>query len=152
MLTGARPGGGPRMWVRDLEAGPPRPVTPEGVAAGKLSPDGKLVAAAVMKTDQWALYPVDGGDPRPIASPLQGDVLGFDDKGLGLNVSTGGLNRRIERLDLSTGRRSFVREIAPADPTGVAEISSIQLTPDGKSYCYSFMRALSRLYAVDGLR
>ncbi|HTR02971.1 MAG TPA: protein kinase [Thermoanaerobaculia bacterium] len=152
LLTGARPGGGPRMWVRDLEAGPPRPVTPEGVAAGKLSPDGKLVAAAVMKTDQWALYPVDGGDPRPIASPLQGDVLGFDDKGLGLNVSTGGLNRRIERLDLSTGRRSFVREIAPADPTGVAEISSIQLTPDGKSYCYSFMRALSRLYAVDGLR
>jgi len=154
LLTGENPGRSPRMWVRDLEAGNPRPVTPEGVAAGHLSPDGKLVAAADSKTGQWALYPVDGGDPRPIAGlpPGEVDVLGFDDTGRYLNVSSGDLRTRVERFEIATGKRTFFREITPADPTGIASISSLQMTPDGKAYCYSFMRALARLYVVDGLR
>jgi hypothetical protein len=39
-----------------------------------------------------------------------------------------------------------------ADPTGADSIANVQLTPDGKSYCYNFMRALSRLYLVENLR
>ncbi len=154
LLTGASSGRGPRMWVRDLEAGPPRPVTPEGVAAGQISPDGKLVAAADMKTEKWTLYPVEGGgDPRPISGTRPGEeVIGFDEKSQSLNVRSGDLQVRIERLDLSTGKRTIIREVAPADPTGVARISALQLTPDGRAYCYSFMRSLSRLYMVDGLR
>lgn len=42
--------------------------------------------------------------------------------------------------------------MTPFDPTGVDSISSFQLTPDGRSYCYSFMRSLSRLYVIEGLR
>ena len=153
LLAGSNPGRPPRMWVRDLETGPPKPITPEGIAAGKISPDGKLVAAANMKTEDWALYPVDGGEARPIAGARPGDeVLGFDDKGQSLNVYSGGLKLRVERLDLATGKRTFVREVTPADPTGVTRISSLQMTPDGRAYCYSFMRSLSRLYMVDGLR
>jgi hypothetical protein len=153
LLMGTSPGRGPRMWMRDLEAGPPRPVTPEGVAAGQISPDGKLVAAADMKTERWALYPVDGGEPRVLSGtrPGQDEVIGFDDKGQGLNVRSGARQIRIERLDLATGKRTFVRDVAPADPTGVSRISALQLTPDGRAYCYSFMRSLSRLYMVDGL-
>ena len=56
------------------------------------------------------------------------------------------------KLDLATGKRTLVREVTPADPTGVTRISTLQLTPDGRAYCYSFMRSLSRLYMVDGLR
>ena len=154
LLTGAAPGRGWRMWVRDLQTGPPKPITPEGVASGKLSPDGKLVAAANMKTNDWALYPADGGtDPRPIRGTHPGEeVLGFDDKGQGLNVYTGDLKLRVERVDLTSGARTFVREVTPSDPTGVARISALQMTPDGGAYCYSFMRSLSRLYMVDGLR
>ena len=155
LLTGASPGRVRRMWVRDLESGAPRPVTPEGVASGQISPDGKLVAAANMKTEAWALYPLDGGgDPQPISGtrPGQDEVVGFDDTGKSLNVRSGDLTMRIERLDIATGKRTLVREVTPADPTGVARISTLQLTPDGRSYCYSFMRALSRLYVVEGLR
>jgi len=64
----------------------------------------------------------------------------------------GDLKVRIDRFDLKTGKRAFFREITPADPTGVGSISSVQLTPDGRSYCYSFMRSLERLYLVEGLR
>jgi hypothetical protein len=153
LLTGESAGRPVRMWVRDAEAGPPRPLTPEGVASGRPSPDGKLVAAADMKTEKWALYPVDGnGDPRPIVGMhASEEVIGFDQTGLGLNVYTKGLKLRVDRLDLATGKRSLVREIAPSDPTGVTRISTLQMTPDGRAYCYSFMTALSRLYMVDGL-
>ncbi len=155
LLAGSNPGRESRMWVRDLEAGPPRPVTPEGVASGRVSPDGRLVAAADMKTRKWALYPVDGGEARPLAWVQPGEeVLGFDESGTNLNVYSGfgGLKLRMERLDLLTGKRTFLREVAPADSTGVQRIAALQLTPDGKSYCYSFMRALSRLYVIDGLK
>ncbi len=154
LLAGRVPAHPPRMWVRNLEAGPPRPVTPEGVASGSVSPDGKLVAAADMKAERWALYPVDGGaDPRPISGTRPGEeIIGFDDKGQSLNIRSGDLNMRIERLDLTSGQRTLIREVTPADPTGVARIVTLQLTPDGRAYCYSFMRSLSRLYMVDGLR
>jgi hypothetical protein len=107
-----------------------------------------------MKTERWALYPVDGGgDPRPISGTRPGEeIIGFDDKGQSLNIRSGDLNMRIERLDLTSGKRTLVREVTPADPTGVARIVTLQLTPDGRAYCYSFMRSLSRLYMVDGLR
>lgn len=77
---------------------------------------------------------------------------GWDDKGEGLYLASGDLKMRYDRLDLATGKRTFVREITPADPTGVASLADVRLTPDGKAYCYSFMRALSRLYVIDGLR
>ena len=59
---------------------------------------------------------------------------------------------RIERLDLASGNRSFWKEIVLSDPTGLDHIRGVQLTPDGACYCYTFMRSLSRLYAVEGLR
>ena len=91
--------------------------------------------------------------PGPFPARGRGEeVIGFDEKGQSLNVYSGDLKLRIERLDLATGKRTFVREVTPADPTGVARISTLQLTPDGRAYCYSFMRSLSRLYMVDGLR
>jgi eukaryotic-like serine/threonine-protein kinase len=154
LLVAARtPGHGPRMYVRDLTGGPARPFTPEGVAAGRVSPDGRLVAAADMKTEKWALYPVEGGEPRPLPDIREGEsVYGFDENGENLYLVSGGLTYHVERLKLATGKRSPFRDVTPADPTGVARISAFQLTPDGKSYCYSFMRALSRLYVIEGLR
>jgi predicted Ser/Thr protein kinase len=154
LLTGETAGRPGRMWVRDLDAGPAKAITPEGVMSGKVSPDGGLVAAANMKSGAWALYPADGGgDPRPVSGTRpEEEVLGFDEKGLGLNVYSGDLKLRVERLDLATGKRTFVRDVAPSDPTGVTRISTFQMTPDGRAYCYSFMRSLSRLYMVDGLR
>jgi predicted Ser/Thr protein kinase len=155
LLAARTPGHGPRMYVRDLSAGPARPFTPEGVAAGKVSPDGRLVAAADMKTQKWALYPVDGagGAPRSLPDIREGEsVYGFDEKGENLYLVSGSLTYHVDRLELATGKRSPFRDVTPADPTGVAQISAFQLTPDGKSYCYSFMRGLSRLYVIEGLR
>jgi hypothetical protein len=143
----------PRLYVRDLSGGTLRPVTPEGTVGAQLSPDGKVVVALDNKSGKWALYPLDGGEPRPLPGVRPDEVInGFDANGESVYLVSGNLPLRIDRLDLATGKRSFFKEITPADPTGVASIASLQLTPDGKTYCYSFMRSLSRLYVVEGLR
>jgi Tol biopolymer transport system component len=153
ILEAAAPGRPPRVYVRDLDGGPPRPVTPEGTAGGRLSPDGKLVAAFEMKSGKLALYPIDGGEPRPVPG-VQPDefVIRFDASGASLFLASRSLPLRIDRLDLASGKRSAWKQIGLADPTGAESIHNVQLTPDGKGYCYSFVRNLSRLYAVDGLR
>jgi hypothetical protein len=57
---------------------------------------------------------------------------------------------------MASGRRELWKELGPADPTGLANNSGIAnnvlLTPDGKVYSYSFMRDLSALYVVEGLK
>jgi hypothetical protein len=40
----------------------------------------------------------------------------------------------------------------PADPAGVVETLGIVPTPDGRFYAYSYLRLLTELYLVEGLR
>ena len=44
-----------------------------------------------------------------------------------------------------------VEELVPADPAGIRAIDQALISPDGKHYVYSFQRALSDLYLVEGL-
>ena len=65
----------------------------------------------------------------------------------------GELPIKIYRLDVETGRREFWKELLPADMTGVVpSFPQIKITPDGKSYAYSYYRNLSQLYLVEGLK
>jgi hypothetical protein len=57
---------------------------------------------------------------------------------------------RLEGLDLASGRRVLVREVAPADRTGVFRSTGAALTDDTKSYAYSYDRMRSQLFVVDG--
>ena len=63
-----------------------------------------------------------------------------------------GVPAKIFRYDIASGRREPWREIAVTDPTGVMQFNRIVLTPDGKSYAYTFFRSLARLYVVQGLK
>ena len=64
LVAAATPGHGLRMYVRDLEQGPPRPMTPEGTGAARLSRDGTRVVVGDLKTLKWTMYPVDEGSPH----------------------------------------------------------------------------------------
>ena len=143
IVEASAPGRPSRAYVRDLDGGPPRPVTPEATTGARVSPDGKLVAAVDTKSGRWALYPVEGGEARPVPQIQPGEsVIRFDAGGTSLFLASQGLPLRIDRLELASGKRIAWKEIVLADPTGADSITSVQLTPDGKSYCYSFMRAL----------
>jgi hypothetical protein len=59
---------------------------------------------------------------------------------------------RISLLDLSSGRRTFWKELKPFDAAGSSMILNVVMTPDGKSYAYSYGQMLSDLYLVEGLK
>jgi hypothetical protein len=73
-------------------------------------------------------------------------------RGRVLLVRQGRRPARIFALDVASGERTLVREIAPRDMVGVDAVGDIRLTPDGKSYAYVYIRSLYGLYQVTGLK
>jgi hypothetical protein len=59
---------------------------------------------------------------------------------------------RIERLDISTGRRTLFAEIGPADQAGLFTFNPTTLSKDGAQYGYSYVKRLSTLFVVTPTR
>ena len=120
---------------------------------GLVSPDGRSLLAIDPQRHRW-LYPIGGGEPQKLNLTLNpGErIMGFfpDGKGLRVRTTTGPV--QITRVEIASGHREFVREIAPADPAGVISIPVIKFSADGKSYAYSVGRSLSDLFVVEGLK
>ncbi|HJW15043.1 MAG TPA: protein kinase [Thermoanaerobaculia bacterium] len=155
LISGNEPGHGPRLYVRDVPDGQPRAITPEGVTTSRhtVSPDGKWATAA--GTDgKTALYPVEPGEPRPIPGIAPEDQpIRWATDGRHLYVlRPGETSAQVSLLDVVTGERVLWKELRPPDPAGVLQVSPIVITPDGKSYVYSYRRSLKDLYLVTGLR
>ena len=58
---------------------------------------------------------------------------------------------RVFQLDLTSGQRKLWKEIKLDDPAGLIGTYVI-VTPDGAAYGFNYMRVLSELYVVEGLR
>jgi hypothetical protein len=78
--------------------------------------------------------------------------LRFGDDGRSLFVWKRDLPARVYRIDLETGKRELWKELMPVDPGGVERISNVVVTPDARSYAYTFSRLLSDLFVVEGLK
>jgi DNA-binding winged helix-turn-helix (wHTH) protein len=145
-----------RLFILTLPDGTPQPLAAVGVElASAASPDGRFVVARVRGTHHFRLYPVAGGEPRPIAGIAETEwPLRFNSDGTALFVSEARERPvpgvRIVRLDLTTGRKDPVVDITLPDSKGIWR--DVDVTPDGNTYIYSYMRFLSELYIIDGLR
>jgi Tol biopolymer transport system component len=146
-------GHGERTFLQSIEGGAARPLTPEGIAGGLVSPDGKYLLASDSKRERW-LYPIAGGEPQKVNLTVAPDenVMAFASDGKALLVRTRTLPVRISRVDIATGRREPWKTIAPADTAGLKSIPSLRFSADGKSYAYSTFRILSDLFVVDGMK
>ena len=142
-----------RCYVQDITGGPPRPITPEGTSDGLVSPDGEKVLVRGPE-GKYLVYPVAGGAPRPLLWLAPDDVAirWTLDGGAVLSYKAAQVPARVERVDLSTGRRALLRELAPVDRTGVVNIFYVCFSDREKSYAYSFTRILSRLAIVQGVK
>ncbi len=157
LFAGSEAGHRDRLYVQSIEGGAPRAITPEGITAAlpgfAISPDGKVVAA--IGADRKAmLYPVEGGEARPIRGLEEKEFpLRFSADGRSLYLwKRGDVPARVTRLDLESGKREAWKDLLPADPAGVERISNVLVTPDGKGYAYCYARLLSDLFVVEGLR
>ena len=63
-----------------------------------------------------------------------------------------GPTARIDALDVTTGRRTAIREITVDDPAGLLTVPALYLSGDARTYIYGSTRMLSTLYLVTGLQ
>lgn len=147
-----------RLYVCDLEGGEARAITPEGIFLPgyqgiPISPDG-LSVAALMPDGRLGIFPAEGGPGRPIPeAPAASAPIGWTANGqFLLTARLDEVPAQVFRVDVRTGRSEPWRKLVPSDPAGVLGFPSIHVTPDGSAYAYSFLRILSELYAVDGLK
>ena len=154
VFVGNEAGHGLRLYVQSIENGPARPFSPEGVdSAFVVSPNSDMVAA-LGPDRKLNIYPINGGDPRPVPGVLKGEIpTAWSADGRSLYVYLyGGLPARVVQIDIATGQRKPLKELYPADAAGIDTISGILMTPDAKSYVYAYVRTLSDLYLVEGLK
>jgi len=156
VVCGHEPGHGNRLYVVDLSNGSFRAVSPEGIGVYNwrgIAPDGR-VAVAMAADGTLTLYPIDGGDPRPVPGASRDDVpLRWSTDGRSLYVQRGlGVPAHIDLLDVATGARRPWKEVTPPDLVGILQLGPILLSGDGRAYVYSYRRLLDDLFVVRGLR
>ena len=154
VFSGNEPGHGPRFFVESPDDNKPRPISPEGIDPSvELSPKGDVVAG--LGPDGRAyLYPLAGGDPVPVRGAEPGEVpTGWTSDGHSLYMYRfGEIPVRIFELELSTGHRKLWKELVPSDSAGIDNIRRMQIADGGKAYIYGYIRTLSDLYLVEGLK
>lgn len=157
LIAATEPAHSVRLYVQPLENGDARAIAPEGCdvnQSGKsMSPDGKFIAA-IDPDGKVFLVALDGSAPRSAAGIEKGEVpTGWTADGRSFYVfRRGELPAKVFRVDIATGRRVLWKELMPSDVTGVVGVGNFVITPDGRSYAYSYSRNLSDLYVVDGVK
>src|SRR5580658_9248591 len=153
VFSANRIGHGVQCFVQDVEGGKPRPVTPEGVIFCEISPDGKLIAGNGPGGGGGSLYPIDGGQPRPILGLEAGErFVWTSDPRFLYEYQWKQSPAKVYRLNILTGQRQLFTEITPPDVAGLHNIAFIHFSADGRAYVYSYTRLLSELYLVNGLK
>jgi len=155
VFSGDEQGHGVRLYVQEIAGGEARAITSEGVSSNlfAISPDGKVVAD-VGPDGKSYLFPVEGGEPRPVLGLETGDApINWTADGRALFVyHLGEIPAKVYHMDLATGRKQFWKQLVPPDISGVTEITGIMITPDGRSYVYEYARTLSDLYLVKDVK
>ncbi|HEX9186580.1 MAG TPA: hypothetical protein VGB87_05900, partial [Vicinamibacteria bacterium] len=153
-LNAAEPGRPSRSFLVDVEAGRPRPVTPEGSLAipGTLSAQELLARAPDGKLSRHSLT---GGPSRPLGWRLPADpfleAVGPIEDGRFLVVRQGSMPARLDRVEMATGARTPWKTLGPPDATGTGHIWTVLVTPDGRGYTYTHGLFLEDLFLVEGL-
>lgn len=153
LVAGNEAGKASRCYAQDVSIGPPRPVTPEGTTDGMVSPDGQQILYAT-PDGTYFIQPKEGGSAQPVPGLTPDDqVIRWSADGHALDVFRGaGMPFRFERLDIASGRRVVLREVAPADKKGVLRGQGAALTDDYTTCVYRSFRMTSQLFVVEGAR
>ena len=144
---------GVRIYVQDIDGGSIRAISPENVGTqGLATSDSRYVVGRT--TEQVFKFAVDGSRPIPLTyldsddEPLQWSP----DGSLLFVRRAGAWPAAVDRVNTGTGDRELWKTIQPADPAGIDAVFRILITPDGKSYCHDYVRLLSELSVVEGLK
>jgi hypothetical protein len=155
LIMGEGEDGSLRTHLLDLAGGKPKPVTPDNVCV----PPGPVLRGSVLgihrEDKSMAWYPLAGGDPRPLTVrlPVESRALRVSADGQGLLFEEHAVPGQVDRLDLTTGRRTTWKTLLMEDRAGIdGGPRTPRITPDGRAYAYGYLRFWGNLYLVDGVR
>jgi len=160
VFTGFLAKGQPRGYIQELPDGTPRAITPPDVVlSGRAAVRDEHTILGSSK-DGWMLYPLEGGDPRPFSAVAPTSVpIQWSDDGKFAYVTDGAGGPpgppgvEVFRVELATGRRSLWKTFVHQDPVGLErQRNAVLIAPDGRSYCYSYLRRLGNLFVLEGLK
>jgi hypothetical protein len=149
----------PRGYLQEIPDGTPRAITPDGVFLPGKAAARDEHSILGWSGDRWVLYPIDGGNGQPLPALTARDIpIQWSDDGRFLYIverhewpPPAGF--QVFRVELATGRRVLWKTLTPSDPVGVEDMrAATVITPDARSYCYSYQRRLGDLFVVDGLK
>jgi eukaryotic-like serine/threonine-protein kinase len=156
LFTGIEQGQALRSYVQDVSTGQMRPLTEEGMMALMVSPDGKRLLTWA-PDGRYYLSPMDGTRPTVITGLGLGEVpIQWSADGRAIYVrGPDDFDVQVYRVELSDGRRKLWKEITP-DPVGLLGLEvrpgGVKITPDGKSYVYTYWGKIDQLFLVEGLK
>jgi hypothetical protein len=118
-----------------------------------VSPNGRSVVASG-EDGTPRIYAFDGGPPAELPGAAPGDraTQWSSDGRLVYLCHPSGIGIDVFQVDLTTGRRELWKHVAVADAAGIVTVPSVIPTRDGRAYAYSYVRVLSTLFEVKGLR
>ncbi len=154
LTSGIEAGHGVRDYIVDLSTGDSKPITPEGTAGVRLSPDGNN--ATVLGPDgKWGAWPLDGSAIRLIPG-LDSDyyVAGWAPDGKSVYVQSARSEQiaKIYKVDIATGKKDLWKTFGAGVGAGVTETGAPLFSPDGSAYAYVYVQILSNAYVVNGLK
>jgi Tol biopolymer transport system component len=153
VVCGNERGHASRCFVRPLDGGQLRAITPEGYDHGEISPDGREMYAG-STAGGFRMFSLDGGASRSVAGLAASDqVVRWSPDGAALWVrGDDAMPVRLERLDLTTGRRTPLLTITPASHSGLLHVEELSLAADPHAYAFLTEEQLSRVFVVQGMR
>jgi len=146
-----------RCYLWNARTNALQPVCPEGIPDDMIyvSPDRKWLLSQAPGATQFALYPINGGEPRivPGFDPKKEYTTGWrsDNESVYVMANTGAKPEfQAQSLNVFTGKRTLFTEVHPSHP--VDEVEYLRITPDGRSYAYNYNIRLTDLYVASGLK
>ena len=152
LICGNEAGKASRCYEQEVPGGVPKPVTPEGTGSALLADDGRTLLLRT-SANAYQIMTIGGGPPTDIKGLTPADYpISWTRDGRGIVAFAGvAVPARMERVDVATGARTLIKELAPPDRAGVNAVVPSQWIDDGRGYVYSYFRELSKLFVVSGM-
>lgn len=162
LFEGNEPGHPLRLFIQKIDAATPVPLTPEGASFWGITMGEKMISSdgqsifAQAPDGSTVIYRLDGSARRPLGLSGNERFVGWSaDPDVIYDIeyshSNGRTIRKIYRTNIRTGRKMLWKEIQPSDPAGFG-LYDLVVSPDAKSYFYTYERELFTLFLAKGLR
>jgi eukaryotic-like serine/threonine-protein kinase len=151
LVDAIEPGHQQRVFLLDVASKELRPVLPEGVRGGFPSPDSQYVLGRDDEAPK--IYTVSGKLVATLPKLGSDDALdGWAPDGKSIFVWNLTSIPRLDRVDISSGKRTPVGSISPPDSTGIVGFVLCHASKDGRTHAYSAFRLMNDLFVLNGLQ